>query len=110
LKEDAFYLKHILSAIERIELYLENKEKSNFNSDLLLQDGIIRQIEIIGEAAKHVSEGMRKKHPDVPWKDVAGMRDKLIHAYFGVDLAAVWNTVEKDLPPLKKNIGTILNL
>ena len=70
----------------------------------LAQDGIIRQVEIVGEATKNLSPKIRNKYPEVLWKDIAGMRDKLIHNYFGVDLGAVWDTAKKDIPRLKHQI------
>ena len=69
----------------------------------------IRSLEVIGEAAKHIPKSIRKQHPDVPWEDMAGMRDKLIHDYFGVNLEVVWRTVKEDLPPLLKTIRNVLN-
>jgi uncharacterized protein with HEPN domain len=74
----------------------------------LVQDGTIRQLEVIGEAAKWLSEEFKEEHPDVPWRDMAGMRDRLIHGYFGVDLDAVWETVDRDIPQLKKYIRDIV--
>ena len=74
----------------------------------LVQDGVIRQIEIIGEATKKLSTGIRERYSEIPWKDIAGMRDKLVHDYFGVDLAAVWDTVKKDIPALKSRLGNIV--
>lgn len=76
-------------------------EYEDFLGNKLKQDGIIRELEIIGEASKQLSLEFKEKYPDIPWKDIAGMRDKLIHEYFGVDLNAVWETVEDDLPILK---------
>jgi uncharacterized protein with HEPN domain len=107
-KDDDVYLRHILDAIDRIGSYTKGKTAGDFKKTKMLQDAVIRQIEIIGEAAKMVSAAAKAKSESVPWKDIAGMRDKLIHGYFGVDLDAVWNTVEKDLPALKKEIENLL--
>jgi uncharacterized protein with HEPN domain len=74
----------------------------------LLQDGVIRQIQIIGEAAKRVSPAVSSKYSDIPWRDIAGMRDKLVHDYFGVDVEMVWVTATVDLPELKQQIARIL--
>jgi uncharacterized protein with HEPN domain len=92
MKGDKLYIDHILAAIDRIQSYTEGKTRKAFMSTPMMQDAVIRQLEIIGEATKKVSAATRKKHPDVPWKDMAGMRDRLIHEYFGVDLKAVWDT------------------
>ena len=107
-KPNHVYLKHILDAIHRIEKYTLKINHAEFLKNQLVQDGVIRQLEVIGEATKHTSDELKKKHTNIPWKDIAGMRDKLIHAYFGVDLDAVWDTVKKDVPPLKSKIMKIL--
>jgi len=73
----------------------------------LIQDGVIRQLEIIGEATKRLSKEFKDRYPEIPWKDIAGMRDKLIHGYFGVDLDAVWDTAKKDIPGLRGKIEEI---
>lgn len=108
-KSDNLYLLHILEAIEQIEEYLADCDLTSFLETRLIQDGVIRQTEIIGEATKNLSAETRLCAPDVPWKDIAGMRDKLIHQYFGVDLKSVWLTATEDLPVLKTIISQLLN-
>lgn len=104
-RKDSVYLLHI---VEAINPYTKGMDGTSFLANQLVQDGVIRQIEIIGEASKNLSSPTRGLSPDIPWKDIAGMRDKLIHQYFGVDLASVWNTVETDLPLLKDKINALL--
>ncbi|HLO24760.1 MAG TPA: DUF86 domain-containing protein [Geobacteraceae bacterium] len=108
IRDDAVYLRHILDAINQVEEYVTGLDQEAFMSSRLVQDGVIRQFEIIGEATKHLTEALKGQQPDIPWKDIAGMRDKLIHQYFGVDPAAVWETVVYDLPPLKTVISRML--
>lgn len=108
MREDAIYLKHIHEAVERLEQYLTGVDKVKFLETPLIQDGVIRQIEIIGEATKRLSNDLRLAYPDIAWKDIAGMRDKLIHAYFGVNIEQVWLTAVNDVPILKKRVADIL--
>jgi len=107
---DTVYIRHILDAILRIGIYLDGIDEDEFMRNHLVQDGVIRQLEIIGEAAKQISQKTRRDHDHIPWKDIAGMRDKLIHAYFGVDVGQVWLTAKNDIPVLQKDIAEILGL
>jgi uncharacterized protein with HEPN domain len=107
-KDNSAYLRHIQDAISRIENYIQGIGYKEFMDNHLIQDGVIRQIQIIGEATKRLSDEIKEEHPGIPWKDIMGMRDKLIHDYFGVDLDAVWDTAKQDIPALKsKLIGII---
>ena len=94
-KNDSIFLKHMLDAINLIEEYLRDKDYDEFKNNHMLQDEVIREIEIIGEATKNLSMEFRNKHLNIPWRQIVGMRDKLIHGYFGVDIDAVWDTVMK---------------
>ncbi len=107
-RDEHVYLRHVLDAIVRVERYTEGVDDRKFRDELLVQDGVIRQLEIIGEAVKQLSVAFRKQHPQVPWQDIAGTRDKLIHHYFGVSLDKVWLMVERDIPVLKKQVTEIL--
>ncbi len=91
-RDNSFYLRHVIDASGRILEYLEGVNRTQFEMDYLLQDGVIRQLEIIGEATKSVSGNLRSKYPAVRWQDIAGMSDKLVHGYFGVDMETVWFT------------------
>ncbi len=104
MKSDKVYLAHIKDAIRDIETFTAKRTKKEFRESKLIQSAVIRQIEIIGEATKNLSSAIRNKHKDIPWKDIAGMRDMLIHEYFGVDLEAVWRTVTEDIPALKRQL------
>ena len=109
MKEDIVYLRHILDAISQIEEYTKGVEYPDFMSNNLVQAGVIREIEIMGGASKRLTQKFKEKHPDIPWRKIAGMGDKLIHRYFGVDIDAVWDTVKDDIPRLKSEIERIVD-
>lgn len=108
-KDDRVYLLHMLEAIGQIREYTRELDYHRFKSSRLVQDGVIRQLEILGEATKNLSSTTRAKAPDIPWKDMAGMRDVLVHQYFGVDLDAVWATVGEDLPQVEQGLRKLLD-
>jgi len=106
--DQSAFLNHILDAIKKIEKYIQGIDEQAFKENDLVQDGVIRQIEIVGEAVKRLSNEWTSQYPHIPWQDIAGMRDKLIHNYFGVDIDTVWLTVEKDIPDLKEEISRLI--
>lgn len=107
-REFVDYLQDILDAIEKVEQFTEGMDFKGFSVDDKTVFAVIRGLEIIGEAARMVPKELRENYPDVPWPEMAGIRDKLIHGYFGVSLEVVWNTVHQDLPAVKPLIAQIL--
>jgi len=102
--ENIDYFRDILDSIIEIEKFVKGLDYSNFKTDRKTILAVIRDIEVIGEAAKNISRAIRKNYPEIPWKDIVGMRDKLIHGYFGIDLEILWETLQQDLPQLKIHI------
>jgi uncharacterized protein with HEPN domain len=107
-KDDFVYLRHILDAIAQIEIYLQGATQAEFNQNKLLQDGVIRQLEIIGEASRNLGQEFQDKHSQIPWGQIIALRNRLIHAYFSVNLQLVWEIVKTNLPVLKNDIQQIL--
>lgn len=104
---DRIFLSHILESIERIEQY-SNEGKDSFMNSILIQDAVIRNFEIIGEASKKLSDGVKTQTPDIPWRRIGDFRNLLIHDYARVDLHAVWSVVEDNLPYLKQAVQLLL--
>lgn len=102
------YLKDIKDALEKIEKFTVGLDFESFVKDDKTTFAVIRALEIMGEAARKVPKSVRTRYTIIPWQDMAGMRDKLIHDYFGVDLRVVWKTLQIDLPPLKRIIEEVL--
>jgi uncharacterized protein with HEPN domain len=107
-KDDLAYIDHILDCIRKINKFSSGLTFNNFKTNELVQDAIIRNIEIIGEASKKVSENTKQTCYKIPWKEISGMRDKLIHDYMGIDAKVVWKTIKEDIPTLEKFITEIL--
>ena len=103
------YLDDILEAIDKIERYTEGLNFEQFRKDDKTGDAVVRNFSVIGEAVKNIPPGVRKKYPDIPWKIIAGMRDKLVHEYFGIRYDVVWETIELRLPSLRVAIKKILD-
>ncbi|MGQ9710170.1 MAG: HepT-like ribonuclease domain-containing protein [Anaerolineae bacterium] len=108
MRDYRLYLKDILAAIESIEGFVEGMNLETFQADDKTTSAVMRKLEIIGEATKRIPDETRQKHPHIPWKEMAGMRDKLIHFYFGVDYLLVWRTIKERLPQVKQGIQKIL--
>jgi len=106
-KDLSVFLEHILENINKIEKFSDNLSKNDFEKDELKQYAIVRAIEIIGEAVKNLPQKFKENYPLIPWKEISGTRDIIIHKYFGLDLNIVWNIIKVDLPKFKKQIEEI---
>ena len=104
MDNDKLYVKHIVDAIGKVRQYTDGIKLEDFRKDTLVQDAVVRELEIIGEAARHISEPTKKKYGDILWVQILGMRNKLIHEYFGVDIDVVWETIAQDLQILREKL------
>jgi uncharacterized protein with HEPN domain len=102
------YVRDMLDAVDKAARFVAGLDYAGFASDDKTVFAVIRALEVIGEACRHLPEGVRAQHPSVPWRSIAGTRDRLIHRYFGVDLEVVWRTVQEDLPRLRPVLEQIL--
>ncbi len=107
MKKDKAYLKDMLDAISDIEVFIGNINEAEFYKNKEKKYAVVRTLEIIGEATKNLSKELRAKHKEIPWKEIAGMRDKLIHWYFGIKWELVWETVKNKIPELKNQLSKI---
>ncbi len=107
-RDSRLYLEDMQQALERITRYLQRQTFDTFEQNELLVDGIVRNLELLGEAAKHVPQDIRSNHPSVPWTKIAGLRDILTHQYFAVDLQIIWDVVTNQVPTLRNAIRVML--
>ena len=108
MRDYKLYLDDILEATKRIEKYTKGFTLEKLKKDNLTIDGVVRNLEIIGEAVKNIPADIKDKYPDIEWKKIAGLRDILAHEYFGIDLEILWDIIENKLPDLKKEIFCLL--
>jgi uncharacterized protein with HEPN domain len=108
MRDLSLYLIDILDAIKSIQLFVKGMDYESFKDDDKTVSAVIRKFEIIGEAVKQIPENIRKKYTSVPWRDISGMRDRLIHFYFGADTQLVWTTINDNLPELRRVVAKIL--
>lgn len=107
-KKWVFRIQDILKAIEKIERYVSDMNLTQFKQNELVIDAVVRNFEIIGEASKSIPVSIQRSYADIPWKEMKGMRDVLIHEYFGVDMKILWHTTKKNLPSLQKQLLKLL--
>ena len=107
--EDITRLKHMLEAAQKAMYFTQDRSRRDLDADEVLTLAMVRLLEIVGEAARNISDSIKDKYPAVPWKPIAGTRDRLIHGYFDVDLDIVWQIITADLPPLTSSLEQILH-
>ena len=107
-KNVGVFLKHILDSISSIENYMKEKSEQDFIEALETQDAVMRRLAVIGEAAKNIPMSLREKHGNIDWKAIIGLKNVLVHEYFGVDISVIWHIIKDDLPKLKLEIEKML--
>lgn len=106
-RSDRLFLYDVIESCEKIETYASGVAEKDFKSNKMLQDAIVRNIEIIGEASKNLSENLREANPEIAWRDIMRMRDKIVHHYFRIDVDVVWQTIQSDIAELKRQAKII---
>jgi uncharacterized protein with HEPN domain len=109
MKNDKLYLIHISECIQKIESYIAKMDKNGFMTSGLVQDAVLRNLQILSESSQRISIERQLRHPEVNWRQIIGFRNILVHEYLGVDLERVWNVLENDLPGLKRSIQRMLD-
>jgi len=109
MKDDRLYLIHIAESIERIESYISPMNKETFMDSTLVQDAVLRNLQVLAESTQHLSDQVKQAHPKIDWYKISGFRNILVHDYLGVDMEAVWNVVEQSIPVLKKAVRSMIN-
>lgn len=106
-RDPAILLDDIRRAIDKIAKYTSGLSKQSFISNEMVVDAVVRNLEVIGEAAKRLPESFQNKHPEIPWRQIAGLRNRIVHHYFGLDLEIVWNVISSDLKDLAKRLDNV---
>ncbi len=106
--DDLLLLNDVLDAINRIEIYVQGVSKVTFFENLMMQDAVMHQIEIVGEASNHISDAFQDEHPELPWMQMRAVRNKIVHDYRGIELEIIWDTVKNNLPDLKVRVEKLL--
>jgi uncharacterized protein with HEPN domain len=109
MRREELYLRDIVDASDAIQRFVEEVDEQDFIADEMLQSAVLQKLMIIGEAAARISESIRKQYPEIPWTDIVGFRNIVVHVYFAVDWSIVWTTATKDVPELKQQITSILD-
>jgi uncharacterized protein with HEPN domain len=107
-REDIIRVRHMLDAAQEALSFIKGKNRGDLDKDRMLVLSLIKSVEIIGEAASSVTSALRDRHPQIPWRDIVAMRNRLIHVYFDIDLDRVWDTLTDDLPPLIRDLEQVV--
>ncbi|MCK6622258.1 MAG: DUF86 domain-containing protein [Calditrichaceae bacterium] len=107
-KDDQVRLRHMLDAAREAVTFVQGRRRADLDTDRMLALSLVKEIEIIGEAANQIAKTTREELPEIPWADIIGMRNRLVHAYFDINLEILWQTVEQDLPPLIRALERVL--